>query len=96
MHDILINVLIFSGVLLLLALTVAVIQGILILTDVRKMSAEIREKVLAIASLLDAVTMIFNSFGGSKKKWSKNTTIAAFVGGLRKGLNVFLKEKKED
>ncbi|OGC11269.1 hypothetical protein A3K48_01935 [candidate division WOR-1 bacterium RIFOXYA12_FULL_52_29] len=96
MHDILINVLVFSGVLLLLALTVAVIQGIMILSDVRKMSGEIREKVLAITSLLDAVTMIFGALGGSKKKWNKNTTLAAFVGGLRKGLNVFLNDKKED
>ncbi|MFA6170807.1 MAG: hypothetical protein WCW67_06315 [Candidatus Margulisiibacteriota bacterium] len=96
MYEVLINILIFCGVLLLLAMTVAMVQIVLILLDVRKMSCEIRAKVLAITSLLDAVTMIFGAFGGSKKKWTKNTTIAAFVGGLRKGLNVFLKDNKED
>lgn len=55
----LINILLFCGILLLLSITVAVIQGILIFIDIRKMTREVTEKVLAVTSVLDFLTIFW-------------------------------------
>lgn len=54
----LINVLIFCAILLVIALIVGSIQLILILFDVRKMTRELRDRVLAVTgSVLSAVAL---------------------------------------
>jgi hypothetical protein len=58
MQAYLVNILIFCGILLVIALIVGSIQLILILFDVRKMTREIKDKVVSITgSLLSAVAL---------------------------------------
>lgn len=54
----LINVLIFCAILLVLALIVGSIQLILILFDVRKMTREIKDRVLAITGSVLSVVAV--------------------------------------
>jgi hypothetical protein len=50
----LINALIFCGVVLLIALTVAIVQLFLILLDVRGVTKEVRKKTKVVSDLVDA------------------------------------------
>ncbi len=91
----LINILIFCGILLLLALTVAVVQIILVLLDVRRISNEIKKKVLILTSMFDIVSLLLGGMERAKKKISKKlspdkATLVAFVAGLKKSLQVLL------
>jgi hypothetical protein len=97
MHEILINVLIFCGIILLLALTVAVVQIVIIMIDVNRMTKEVRKKVLALTSVVDIVTLLFGGLGGAKKVLKKKlnpdkSTLVASVAGIKKGLQVLLKK----
>ncbi len=99
MYEILINVLIFAGILLLLALTVAVVQGFIILIDVRRMTREIKEKMLVVTSVFDIVTLLLGGVEGAKKKFKKklktnDSTLVAFLAGLKKSLRVLLKKEE--
>lgn len=58
MQTYLVNVLIFCGIILLLVLTVAAVQGGLILIDIRKSSKEIKNKIVAAVALLDIAALI--------------------------------------
>jgi len=51
------NILIFCGILLLLALTVAVVQMALILVDIKKVVGETRKKALALVSAIDIASL---------------------------------------
>jgi len=100
MYEILINVLVFSGIILLLALTVAVIQGVLILIDARKTAKEVEEKLRAVVSVFDVVSLIFGGIDGAKKKiqnkFSPNkSTLVALIAGIKRGLQVLVKNKDE-
>ncbi|MBU0671985.1 MAG: hypothetical protein KJ732_03035 [Candidatus Margulisbacteria bacterium] len=100
MQEILINVLIFSGILLLLALAVGVIIGVMILLDVRKMTKDVTKKVKAVTSAIDIVSMLFGGFGGAQKTLKKklktdSSTMVAFISGLKKGLQVLLKKESK-
>ena len=53
MQPYLINALIFCGVILLIALTVAIVQLFLILLDVRGVTKEIRKKTKVVSDLID-------------------------------------------
>lgn len=89
------NILVFCGILLLLALTVAVVQGIVILIDVRRVSREVTNKVLAITSLFDIVTMLVGGLGEAKKRVGKkmdSNTVVAFAAGLKKAVQVLFKK----
>ena len=89
----LVNILIFCGILLLLAITVAVIQGIIILIDVRRISKEVRKKILALTSVIDIVTLLLGGMGEAKKKLQPSkSTLIAFIAGLKKGIQVLLKK----
>ncbi|MFA6431687.1 MAG: hypothetical protein WCV91_04840 [Candidatus Margulisiibacteriota bacterium] len=96
----LINALIFCGILLLLALTVAVIQIVLMLLDIRRTYNEIKRKLEPIISLLDFVTLIAGGLGGLKGRMASNmmpqkSTMIAFFAGLKKGIEVLFKNKEE-
>lgn len=98
MQEILINVLIFCGIILLLALTVAVVQIIIIMIDINRMTKEVKKKVLALTSVFDIVTLLLGGLSGAKKTLKKKlspdkSTIVAFAGGLKKGLQVLLGNK---
>jgi hypothetical protein len=98
MQEILINILIFCGIILLLALTVAVVQIIIIMIDINRMTKEVKKKVLALTSVIDIVSLLFGGLEGAKKKFKNKlspdkSTIVAFVGGLKKGLQVLLGSK---
>jgi len=98
MYEILINILIFSGILLLLALVVAIVQGILILLDTRKMVHQIKEKLLILTSIFDVVSLL-GQFGGRMKKKGVNSSssLIAAIAGIKRGLKVFFdKEEKCD
>jgi hypothetical protein len=100
MYDYLINALVFGGIILLLALSVAVVQLILILTDVRHTTKEIRKKLIAITSVLDIVGLLMGGIKGAqgriKKKMSPDSsTVIAVTSGLKKGLQILLKGKKK-
>lgn len=97
MHEILINVLIFCGIILLLALTVAVVQVVIILIDINRMTKEVKKKLLALTSVVDIVTLLFGGLGGAKKVLKKKldpdkSTLVALVAGIKKGLQVLLKK----
>ncbi|MDI6731043.1 MAG: hypothetical protein QME05_00490 [Candidatus Margulisbacteria bacterium] len=96
-YDILINLLIFCGIGLLIALIVATIMVILILLDLRRTAKEVGDKVKAIASILDIVGMLFGGMGAIKKKLGGNlgansAAIVGFAAGLKKALQVLLKK----
>ncbi|MFH1683643.1 MAG: hypothetical protein ABIA67_02040 [Candidatus Margulisiibacteriota bacterium] len=94
MYEILINVLIFSGVLLLLSLTVAVVQGIIILVDIRKTVHLITEKLALLTSIFDVVSLLGQFGGRIKKKGSgASSNLIAAISGIKKGLKVLLAEK---
>lgn len=89
----LVNGLIFCGILLLLAITVAVIQGVIILIDVRRVTKEVRKKMLALTSVIDIVTLLLGGMGEAKKRLDPSkSTLIAFVAGLKKGLQILLKK----
>ncbi|MEE8638025.1 MAG: hypothetical protein V3T21_03165 [Candidatus Margulisiibacteriota bacterium] len=97
MHEILINVLIFCGIILLLALTVAVVQVVIIMIDINRMTKEVKKKILALTSVVDIVTLLLGGMGGAKKVLKKKlnpdkSTLVAFVAGIKKGLQVLLKK----
>lgn len=97
MHEILINVLIFCGIILLLAITVAVVQVVIILIDINRMTKEVKKKLLALTSVVDIVTLLFGGLGGAKKVLKKKldpdkSTLIALVAGIKKGLQVLLKK----
>ena len=94
----LINALIFCGIVILIALIVAMVQIILILLDVRRMTKEIKKKLFALTSLFDILSLLFGGFEGAKKRFKKKLkfdqpTLMAFMGGLKKGLEVLFKSK---
>jgi len=101
MYEILINVLVFSGVILLLAFTVATIQIILILIDARKTAKLVEEKVKVLTSALDVVSLIFGGIEGAKKNFKsrmtpRKSTLIALVAGIKKGLQVLVKGKEKE
>ncbi len=94
----LINVLIFTGIILLIALIVAAVQGILILIDVRKTAKEIKTKITVLTSALDIVSLFLGGVEGAKHRFIKKvapnkTTILAFISGVKKGLSVLMSSK---
>jgi hypothetical protein len=91
----LVNALIFCVILLVIALVVGAIYLIMILADVRKMTGEIKNKFLAVASVLDIVAMVIGGLGGAKKKFQStdSSTFVAFMSGLKKALQVFFKKE---
>jgi hypothetical protein len=93
----LINALIFTGILLLIALVVGMIIVIFILLDFRRVSKEISKKVVALTSVVDIVSLFMGGIGGAKnriKKKLKNddSTLIAFIAGVKRGLQVLLKK----
>lgn len=100
MYEILINVLIFSAIILLLALAVAATQIILILVDARKTARKIEAKIQALTSVFDIVSLIFGGIEGAKKKIKsriipKRSTLVALIAGIKKGLEVLLGNKNK-
>ena len=92
----LINILLFCAVLLLIVFIVGTVQLVIILIDVRKTTREVTEKVRAITSLLDIVSILFGALnmtkGKIKDKIPGKSTLFALVSGLKKGLETLLKK----
>lgn len=92
----LVNILIFCAVLLLIALIVGTLQLIIIFIDVRKTTREVTEKIRAITSLLDIVSLLIGALnltkGKIKEKIPGKSTLFALVAGLKKGLETLLKK----
>ncbi|OGC42795.1 hypothetical protein A2548_00600 [candidate division WOR-1 bacterium RIFOXYD2_FULL_41_8] len=101
MQTYLFNILLFCGVLLLIALTVAVILGIIMLIDVVKTTKQVKRKILALTSVLDVVTLFVEGMGRTKKRVAEkfageNSTLVAAIAGLKRGLQVLLGKKEVD
>lgn len=94
LYDILMNILIFCGILLLISLTVGVIQAIIILVDVRHTTKEVKKKLYALTSVFDIVSLLMGGMEGVKKRVDENSIIA-FVAGVKKGLKVLMKSEKK-
>ena len=92
----LINILLFCAVLLLIVFIVGTVQLVIILIDVRKTAREVTEKVRAITSLLDIVSILFGALnmtkGKIKDKIPGKSTLFALVSGLKKGLETLLRK----
>jgi len=89
----LVNILIFCGILLLIALIVGMVQIIIVLVDVRRASKEIKNKILALTSVFDIVSMVLGGLGSAKKKVKLDSSnFAAFAAGLKKALQIFFKK----
>ena len=92
----LINILLFCAVLLLIVFIVGTVQLVIILINVRKTAREVTEKVRAITSLLDIVSILFGALnmtkGKIKDKIPGKSTLFALVSGLKKGLETLLKK----
>ncbi len=80
----LINILIFCAILLLIAFVVGMIQLILILVDVRRVSREISKKVVAFTGIFDVLTLLIKGFAAGKS--------LPFIAGLKKALQVLVKK----
>ena len=92
MQEILFNVFIFCGILLLLAITVAVVQIVIILIDVRKLSNSIMDKINAVVSLFDIVGVLFSGLEGAKKRvGSKNTSLVGVTAGIKRALQILFR-----
>lgn len=98
MQTYLVNSLIFCAILLLIALTVGAIYFIMILMDARKMTHEIKEKFLAITSVLDIVSLVIGGLGAARKRMKNpdSSTFVAFMAGLKKALQVLFKKGGKD
>jgi len=97
LYVVLINILVFCGIGLLIALMVATIVVILILLDLRRTTREVKQKVMAISSALDVIGMFLGGFGTIKKKLGNNlgsnsATIIGFAAGLKKAIQVLIKK----
>jgi hypothetical protein len=98
----LINILIGCGIALLIALTIAVIQIIAILYDIRSTTKAIKKKIDAVMAAIDFVGNVFGGFERAKKKIKKKmapneSIMIAFAAGVKKGLEVmFGKEEESD
>jgi|GEM_PF-1370227 len=95
----LINILLFCGIALLITLTVAVIQGIIILVDIRHTSKEVKKKLYSLTSVIDVVSVLMGGMESAKKRLKKKmtpskSTMIAFAAGVKKGLEVLLKPKE--
>ena len=96
MYEILINVLIFSGILLLLAITVGVVIGVIILVDIRRSTKQITRQIKAVTSAFDIVSLLLGGVGQAKKKLNPDkSTLIAFIAGVKKGLQVLLKKPRD-
>ena len=98
LYSILMNVLIFCGIILLIALTVGVIQAIIILVDVRHTSKEVKKKLYALTSVIDIFSLLMGGMEGAKNRIKKKmapdeNSIIAFVAGVKKGLKVLLRKE---
>jgi len=106
MEMILKNIMWFSLILLLLALTVAVVQVVIILLDVRgatkelrKMVKDLERKIKSLTSILDIATMLMGGLDEVKKRAIKRATpskatLVGFFAGVKKGMQVLLGGEK--
>jgi hypothetical protein len=91
----LVDALVFCSILLVIALIVGAIQLVMILVDARKMTHEVKEKFMAISSVLDIVSIILGGLGMVKKKIRvpDSSSLTAFMAGLKKALQVLFKKE---
>jgi hypothetical protein len=94
----LINILIFCGILLLIALIVAVVLVILSLAEIRHMVRDAKHKFYTMTSVVDIVALLLGGAGGAgqrlkKKLVSEKSTLTAFLAGLKKALQVLFRDK---
>lgn len=96
MQAYLVDALIFCSIILVLFLSVAAFQLALILLDLRKTTNEVKQKIIALTSMIDIVALIFSGMGSVKKNIGHkllpgSSTLAAFIAGLKKALQVLFK-----
>jgi len=96
------NIMWFCLILLLIAATVAVIEIVIILLDLRsatreakKMVKDVEKKVKSVTSILDLAVMLTGGLEEAKKRVMKKaiptrSALAGFFAGLKKGLEVLL------
>ncbi|MFC1511088.1 hypothetical protein ACFL5U_01720 [Candidatus Margulisiibacteriota bacterium] len=101
MYEILINLLIFCGIILLLAITVGVVQGIIVMIDVRRTTKKVTKKVEAVTSIIDIGALLLGGVDGAKKRMQNQLApskdnIVALIGGIKRGLQVLFKKDNGD
>ncbi|MBI5698896.1 hypothetical protein HZC35_01120 [Candidatus Saganbacteria bacterium] len=99
MEAILKNIMWFSLILLLLALTGAVIQVVIILLDVRSATKDLKKKLKSLTSVLDIATMLMGGLEGIKRRAIKQAipskaTLVGFFAGVKKGMQVLMGGEK--
>ena len=92
----LVNILLFCGILLLIAFIVIAVQIVIVMLDVRRMSNEVKKKIQVLTSIFDIVTLLIGGLGEAKKRVVRtvspnDSTMVAFAAGLKKGLEVLFK-----
>ena len=97
----LVNILLFSAILLLLTLTIGAVQIVLILLDLRKTATELKKKLEVFTSMLDIATLLFGGLNSAKRrvasKFSANgSVLLAFVAGFKKALKILFNKKGDD
>lgn len=95
------NIMWFSLILLLLALTVEVVQIIIILLDVRGSVREVKKKLKALTSVLDIATLFLAGLEEMKRRAGEQAdpskaTLKAFLAGVKKGLQVLVGGEKNE
>ena len=92
----LINVLLGCSILLAVALIVAAVQFSLILKDIRRVEREVADKVRAVSSIIDIVSVVTGSLDVAKsainRKMPGKITLIAFAAGLKRSLEVLFKK----
>ncbi|MFH1541768.1 MAG: hypothetical protein ABIE84_01615 [bacterium] len=101
MYEILINVLVFSAILLLLAITVGVVQLVIVVLDVRRTTKKVTRQVEAVTSIFDIGSLLLGGMEGAGKRISKKVipgkaNITALIAGIKKGLQVLFKNNDEE
>ena len=88
-----------AGVALMIALTIAVVQIVMMLISVRRTGNEVKKKAASILSAVDIASVVLGGITGAKKRIGKaipyKSTVAALAGGVKKSMNVFLNKKKK-
>jgi hypothetical protein len=92
----LINALIFCGLLLLLALAVAVVQLILILNDLRQLSKQARDRAAAFSPLFDLAALFLAGGKQNNLIFGDNSIASALFVGLKKALQILFKDKRRE
>lgn len=93
LYSVLINLLVFCAILLLLAITVAVVQGVIVMIEVRRTTRNVTKKIETLTSIIDIGTLLLGGVDGAARRVKQSllpgrANLTALIAGIKKGLQV--------